>query len=361
MMKRSYILLFLILFLVCVCLILWKMNSMSRNQTNRIEIKDEVNMQDYQEIYLAGGCFWGVEAYFARLSGVLDVTAGYANGKIDETSYALLSQTAHAETVHIRYNPSVISLREILLHYFRIIDPLSVNQQGNDIGVQYRTGIYYTKLEDLPTIYEVMREQEKIYGKPLAVEVESLKHYILAEDYHQDYLAKNPNGYCHINLSMASEPVIDTQKHQVKTDQELKESLTKLQYEVTRENKTEPPFQNEYWSFEEEGIYVDITSGEPLFSSLDKFDSGCGWPSFSKTIAKEVMKYRGDNSHGMQRVEIRSRIGDAHIGHVFEDGPKDKGGLRYCVNSASVRFIPKEEMDSLGYGYLLYLFDKNHH
>lgn len=327
------------------------------SKNEEIEKGMKVEMKDFQEIYLAGGCFWGVEAYFQRIHGVLDATSGYANGKSTQTSYQELKLTEHAETVHIKYDPTQVTLRELLLHYFRIIDPLSVNKQGNDVGVQYRTGIYYTKVEDLPKIYEVIKEQEKIYGKPLAVEVESLKHYILAEDYHQDYLDNNPNGYCHINLSLANEPIVDSHKYQVKSDKELKETLTELQYQVTRENKTEAPFKNEYWNFDKEGIYVDITSGEPLFSSLDKFDSGCGWPSFSKTIAKEVMEYKGDNSHGMQRVEIRSRVGDAHIGHVFEDGPKDKGGLRYCVNSASVKFIPKAEMESLGYGYLLYLFE----
>ena len=209
------------------------------------------------EIYLAGGCFWGLEEYFSRISGVLSTSVGYANGQVETTNYQLLKETDHAETVQVIYDEKAVSLREILLYYFRVIDPLSINQQGNDRGRQYRTGIYY---QDEATF--------------------------------------------------------------------------------------------------EEGIYVDITTGEPLFFAKDKFASGCGWPSFSRPISKELIHYYKDLSHGMERIEVRSRSGNAHLGHVFTDGPQELGGLRYCINSASLRFIAKDEMEKAGYGYLLPYLNK---
>lgn len=300
-----------------------------------------------QEIYLAGGCFWGVEQYFSQIEGIEKTSVGYANGNSDITTYELLKVTQHAETIHIQYNNS-ITLRQILLHYFRIIDPTSINQQGNDKGIQYRTGIYYTNPKDINTIKQVIKEIESLYDIKVVVEVEELKHYILAEDYHQNYLKKNPNGYCHIDQNIAKQPLIDIQNYQNKTT----DHLTTLQYEVTQNAATELPFDNEYNKHFEEGIYVDIVTGEPLFFSKDKFDSGCGWPAFSKGINNEVMKYYRDHSHDMERIEVKSR-GNSHLGHVFNDGPKDKGGLRYCINSASLRFIPKDKMQEEGYGYLL--------
>lgn len=300
-----------------------------------------------QEIYLAGGCFWGVEQYFSQIEGIEKTSVGYANGNSEITTYELLKVTQHAETIHIQYNNS-ITLRQILLHYFRIIDPTSINQQGNDKGIQYRTGIYYTNPKDINTIKQVIKEIESLYDIKVVVEVEELKHYILAEDYHQNYLKKNPNGYCHIDQNIAKQPLIDIQNYQNKTT----DHLTTLQYEVTQNAATELPFDNEYNKHFEEGIYVDIVTGEPLFFSKDKFDSGCGWPAFSKGINNEVMKYYRDHSHDMERIEVKSR-GNSHLGHVFNDGPKDKGGLRYCINSASLRFIPKDKMQEEGYGYLL--------
>lgn len=307
-----------------------------------------------KEIYLAGGCFWGLEEYFSQIAGVTQTSVGYANGQVETTSYQLLKQTDHAETVYLAYDETVLSLREILLYYFRVIDPLSVNQQGADKGRQYRTGIYYVDDADIPTIESVMaEEQAKVGGRPLAVEVKPLRHYILAEDYHQDYLKKNPTGYCHIDVHQAKIPVIDAKDYQKPSDAVLKEELTDLQYQVTQAAATERPFENEFWKSEEAGLYVDITTGEPLFLSTDKFDSGCGWPSFTKPISKEVALYYQDLSHGMNRIEVRSRAGQAHLGHVFDDGPRDKGGLRYCINSAALRFIPRDEMEAAGYGLFL--------
>ncbi|MFS9107931.1 peptide-methionine (R)-S-oxide reductase MsrB [Streptococcus infantis] len=310
------------------------------------------------EIYLAGGCFWGLEEYFSRISGVLQTSVGYANGQVETTNYQLIKETDHAETVQVVYDEKVVSLREILLYYFRVIDPLSVNQQGNDRGRQYRTGIYYLEEANLPTINTVVREQELLIGRKIAVEVEKLRHYILAEDYHQDYLKKNPGGYCHIDVRDAEKPLIDAANYEKPSQAVLRENLSEESYRVTQEAATEAPFSNAYDQTFEEGIYVDITTGEPLFFAKDKFASGCGWPSFSRPISKELIHYYRDLSHGMERIEVRSRSGNAHLGHVFTDGPRELGGLRYCINSASLRFIAKDEMEEAGYGYLLPYLNK---
>ena len=310
------------------------------------------------ELYLAGGCFWGLEEYFSRISGVLQTSVGYANGQVETTNYQLIKETDHAETVQVVYDEKVVSLREILLYYFRVIDPLSVNQQGNDRGRQYRTGIYYLEEADLPTINTVVREQELLIGRKIAVEVEKLRHYILAEDYHQDYLKKNPGGYCHIDVRDAEKPLIDAANYEKPSQAVLREQLSEESYRVTQEAATEAPFSNAYDQTFEEGIYVDITTGEPLFFTKDKFASGCGWPSFSRPISKELIHYYQDLSHGMERIEVRSRSGNAHLGHVFTDGPRELGGLRYCINSASLRFIAKDEMEEAGYGYLLPYLNK---
>ena len=310
------------------------------------------------EIYLAGGCFWGLEEYFSRISGVLATSVGYVNGQVETTNYQLLKETDHAETVQVIYDEKAVSLREILLYYSRVIDPLSINQQGNDRGRQYRTGIYYQYEADLPAIYTVVQEQERMLGRKIAVEVEKLRHYILAEDYHQDYLKKNPSGYCHIDVTDADKPLIDAANYEKPSQEMLKDSLSEESYRVTQEAATEAPFSNAYDQTFEEGIYVDITTGEPLFFAKDKFASGCGWPSFSRPISKELIHYYKDMSHGMERIEVRSRSGNAHLGHVFTDGPRELGGLRYCINSASLRFVAKDEMEEAGYGYLLPYLNK---
>lgn len=299
-------------------------------------------------IYLAGGCFWGVENYFKKLPGVYETEVGYANGKTDDTSYENVASTDHAETVKICYDKSIISLEEILLHYFRIIDPLSVNRQGNDIGRQYRTGVYYTDDSDSKIIDKIFYYEEDLHG-PIAVEKSALKNFIKAEDYHQDYLDKNPGGYCHIDISLSSKPLFN-EKYTMPSDDKLMDMLDNTAYNVMRKSGTEAPGSSPLNEEFRPGIYVDKITGEPLFCSVDKFNAGCGWPSFSKPITTGKLTEHVDTSHMMVRTEVVSKNSNSHLGHVFDDGPIEKGGLRYCINGAALRFIPYEKMDEEGYG-----------
>lgn len=319
--------------------------------------KANIDAKDLRDLYLAGGCFWGVEAYMSRISGVQDVTSGYANGQGENPTYkdVIRGDRGFAETVHVKYDPKQVTLTQLLHDYFRVVDPTSVNKQGNDQGIQYRSGIYYTLPEDAEIIQQAVDQEQAKYNKPIVTEVLPLENYYLAEEYHQDYLEKNPDGYCHIDLSILNdrEIVIDPKLYPRPSDEQLKQQLTDAQYEVAVNNDTEHAFGNEYWDNKEPGLYVDIATGEPLFSSREKYDSGCGWPSFTQPIAPEVVSYKKDASFGMVRTEVRSRAGDIHLGHVFDDGPKDRGGKRYCINSASIRFIPLDQMEAEQYGYLL--------
>jgi len=311
-----------------------------------------------KEIYLAGGCFWGTEKYLSGIKGIKVTDVGYANGNTENPTYEEVchNNTGHTETVRVEYNPIEINLSFILTLYYDVINPTSINHQGGDVGSQYRTGIYYVNGEDQEVIRESIEKLQKNYDKPIAIEVLPLNNYYLAESYHQKYLDKNPTGYCHIGVDKFEKAKLAkdvNMQYQPKPKEEQKKELTEIQYEVTQNNATEPPFKNAYFNHFKEGIYVDITTGEPLFQSSDKFESGCGWPSFSKPINKKQIIENIDKTHGTIRVEVRSKNGDAHLGHVFEDGPDELGGLRYCINSASLKFIPKENMEELGYGYLL--------
>lgn len=319
-------------------------------------------MKKQSEIYLAGGCFWGTEHFLKQIKGVKQTEAGYANGNVAHPTYEKICRgdTGFAETVKVVYDPTEVSLGLLLDLYFKTIDPTSINRQGNDRGAQYRTGIYYTDKNDLPVIERAVHTLAPNYARPIAIEVKPLENFYKAENYHQNYLEKHPGGYCHISPQLF-ELARNTHAQSVykkKDDATLRSILSPEQYAVTRKNATEPPFHNEYWNEKREGIYVDVTTGEPLFVSTDKFDSGCGWPSFSRPIDTQRIEEKLDTSHGMMRMEVRSKIGDTHLGHVFTDGPKEKGGLRYCINSASLRFIPKERMEAEGYGAYLPLLEK---
>lgn len=301
-------------------------------------------MMNRKEIYLAGGCFWGGEAYFNKVNGVLETSVGYANGKTAETTYYTLDITGHSETVKVVFDQEIVRLTQILEYYFAIVDPTSKNKQGNDVGIQYRTGIYYITDEDKLIAERFVKNQQKFYKEKIRVEVLPLSNYVNGEGFHQKYLSKNPGGYCHINMNKNPEDLVKEKRSKL---------LEHMKYQVTTLNATEPPFTNEYADNHAKGVYVDIITGEPLFTSTDKFDSGCGWPSFTAPISNEEIEEKEDRAHGMKRVEVRSRGSNAHLGHVFDDGPKERGGLRYCINSASLRFIPESEMKSEGYGDLI--------
>lgn len=311
------------------------------------------------EIYLAGGCFWGLEHFLQQIFGVKETQVGYANGSTEHPTYEQVchENTGHAETVKTTYNPQELSLSTLLELFFKTIDPSSLNQQGCDIGTQYRTGIYYRDPQDLPIIQAAISQLAHEIDKPVVIEVLPLNHFFPAEEYHQKYLDKNQQGYCHINPELfalareANRPSSQTKEIT------LKEQLTDLQYQVTQNNVTEPAFKNPYWNEFREGIYVDIVDGKPLFISTDKFESGCGWPSFSKPLDPKMVTEKLDLTYGRQRTEIRSKNSNSHLGHVFNDGPLDQGGLRYCINSASLRFIPKEKMKEEGYEAYLALLD----
>lgn len=318
-------------------------------------------------IYLAGGCFWGVQGYFDQLNGVLETQVGYANSQVPNPSYEAVctGETGAAETLLLRYDAEKISLSELLQHYLRIIDPTSLNRQGHDTGTQYRTGIYFIDSADAQVIEKVLSFEQKKYSLPIVVENRKLENFYAAESYHQKYLEKNPNGYCHVNLNIAQQPLTaeeqavihQTEGYQKPNEAILKQTLSPLAYEVTQKNATEKPFSSEYDQLFAPGIYVDIVSGEPLFSSANKFDAGCGWPSFSRPISKSVLTKHEDTSLARVRTEVRSQLADSHLGHVFPDGPEALGGLRYCINGAALRFIPLSDMDKEGYGHLKHLVE----
>lgn len=357
-MRISVVLFFLLLITVSVGCAQNGMNTKSNGKGNK-------TMNDLSEIYFAGGCFWGTEHFMKQINGVKSTEVGYANGNIKYPTYQQVctGNTGFAETVKVDYDPQEADLALLLELYFKTIDPTSLNRQGGDHGSQYRTGIYYIDESDRPIIEAAIDSLAKNYQKPIVVEVKPLSNFYKAEDYHQDYLGKNADGYCHISpdlFDFARKANIKSAKvtYRKPDDATLRATLSDEQYAVTQKNATEKPFKNEYWDEFREGIYVDITTGEPLFISTDKFESGCGWPSFSKPIDKSLIKEELDTSHGMKRTEVRSNIGNAHLGHVFNDGPADKGGLRFCINSASLRFVPKDKMKEEGYGSYLRLLEK---
>ena len=311
-------------------------------------------------IYLAGGCFWGTEKYISLIQGVQSTQVGYANGHTQNPTYEEVCRgdTGHAEAVKVEFDPAKLSLTFLLEAFYEAIDPTSVNRQGGDVGAQYRTGIYFVDAPDENIILGSIELLQESLTKPVAIEVKPLSSYWPAEEYHQKYLDKNPGGYCHIGPAMlenAKQKADETTLYRQKDKSELRGSLTEMQFEVTQNNATEPPFKNEYHDKFDPGIYVDITTGEPLFVSADKFDAGCGWPSFSKPITNSLLMELPDNSWGRKRIEVRSKRGNSHLGHLFNDGPQEQGGLRYCINSASLRFVPKEKMQEEGYGDLLEL------
>lgn len=308
-------------------------------------------------IYLAGGCFWGTQHFMSSIPGVMATRVGYANSQVPDPTYedVCRGDTGAAEAVETLYDASVLSLPRLLDLFMASIDPTSVNRQGNDFGAQYRSGIYYTDPSDRPVIEDFIGRVAGAYGNSIAVQVMPLENFYEAESFHQDYLVFKPDGYCHIEPGLIDvvrkiTPGRDISRVFVAPDDaRLREVLTPMQYDVTRRGATEPPFANVYFDNFTPGIYVDIASGEPLFASGDKFDAGCGWPSFTRPVDPSAIAEVDDHTHGMERVEVRSRSGRSHLGHVFDDGPAESGGRRYCINSAALRFIPLRDMAEEGY------------
>lgn len=344
----------------------------SPNQAGEDEIKDMTTVgidQTYvkkdgvEVIYLAGGCFWGLEKLMQSIPGVVNVVSGYVNGSADLVpTYEIVSTgaTGYRETVRVEYKPDEVSLDAILFAYFQVIDPTIENAQGNDRGTQYQTGVYYAD-ENARATVERIAAIERERHEDFVVEIEPLERFYDAEEYHQNYLDKNPLGYCHISrdeMGMIGDMFVDPSDYPRPSAEQIRAKLTEQQYNVTQLADTESAFMNEYWDNHARGIYVDVVTGEPLFSSSDKFDSGTGWPSFTRPIDENTIRYFEDNSLGVLRTEVRSRAGNSHLGHIFYDEPGSPTGTRYCINSASLRFIPYEEMQAEGYGYLLDYVEK---
>lgn len=321
---------------------------------------------------LAGGCFWCVEADMEKLPGVVKVISGYTGGTGTNPTYETYAEQGHIEAVQVFYDPDKITYEQILDSFWRHIDPTDPGGQFVDRGPQYRSAIFYHD-EEQKRIAEKSREalaKSGRFDKPVVTEILKFTKFYDAEEYHQDYYKKNPLRYRYYRHGSGRDPFIEKvwkkapaaaapasgQTYRKPDDQTLKKKLTPLQYSVTQKEDTEPPFRNEYWDNKKEGIYVDVVSGEPLFSSLDKYDSGTGWPSFTRPLEPGNIVEKEDKGLFMRRTEVRSRYGDSHLGHVFPDGPPPTG-LRYCMNSASMRFIPRENLEKEGYGQYSKLFE----
>lgn len=324
-----------------------------------------------EKAIFAGGCFWCTESAFKDVPGIISAVSGYTGGPDNNPTYDDYVHKGHTEAVEVTYDPSKISYEKLLDMFWREIDPTDAGGQFADRGPGYKAVIFYADEAQKKAAEESKKKLDKsgIFKKPIVTEILPAKKFFRAEEYHQNYCKINALRYKAYRKGSGREDFLAGVWGRVKNSEgahaaasigksfgDLKKKLTPLQYQVTQDCGTEPAFQNAYWDNHRGGIYVDVVSGEPLFASTDKFDSGTGWPSFTKPLKKENVIEKEDNSHFMRRVEVKSKSADSHLGHVFDDGPKNAGGRRYCINSASLRFIPKEDLEKEGLGEYKKLF-----